>query len=37
MEQSVEQRANDVVLEYQLQLEDMTEAVRLMFRWERWC
>jgi hypothetical protein len=30
--QSVEQRASDVVLEYQVQLEDMTEAVRLMFR-----
>jgi len=32
MEQTVEQRASEVVLEYQLRLEDMTEAVRLMFR-----
>jgi hypothetical protein len=30
--QSVEQRASEVVLEYQLRLEDMTEAVRLLFR-----
>ena len=31
-QQNVELRTNEVVLEYQLRQEDMTEAVRLMFR-----
>ena len=30
--QSVEQRASEVVLEYEIRQEDMTEAVRLLFR-----
>ncbi|WP_427922598.1 hypothetical protein [Streptomyces sp. cg40] len=32
MEQTVEQRASDVVLEYEIRQEHMTEAVRLMMR-----
>lgn len=32
MEQTVEQRASEVALEYELRLEDMTEAVQLLLR-----